>query len=192
LPAACTASQWTSAPAARDGRRLRDRLRARDGRRLRDRLDPAGLVVGQHDRHQRGTRIVGEHVAEPPEIDDPVRGERDARRARGRVQDRIVLAGRDQHPRPPGPGKRQGIRLGAAAGEHDLLGARADERGVRLARVLHRAPGEAAETVYRRGIAGHPERAGDCFRSLGAHGRGRVVVKVRGARHGTPDRAKEC
>ena len=45
-PAACTASTWSKPPA-----------RMHDGGGLRDRLHHAGLVVGEHQRHQRPRRF---------------------------------------------------------------------------------------------------------------------------------------
>src|SRR6185312_2437440 len=104
-----------------------------------------------------------------------------------RVQHRVVLGGRYQHPAavravvPAGPEQalhRQVVRLGSAACEDHLAGPGAERLGDLLPGLLHHPAGPAAGVVQRRGVA----EAGEFVRhgrdGLGDHRRGRRVVQI--------------
>ena len=109
LPAACTASQCTSAP----------RL-AREAHDVGDRLQHAGLVVGEHHRHQRGLAEAGELALQGGEIEHALAVDRhDVGLGHGPLH-ALMLDGRDQHAPAAGAGQRHVVGLGAARGEDRL------------------------------------------------------------------------
>ena len=165
----------------------------RDRRQLGDRLDRPDLVVGVHDRDERG---VGPGVAVPQGvgIDDAAPSDRQERRgcqprfasALTVLQDGLVLdRGRDQMSaagrleRFGGAAQREVVGLGAAAREDDLGRLGADERRDRRSGVIERRLGPLAEGVDADGLPNCVGRArDDGLDHLGASGCRRVVVEV--------------
>src|SRR5437762_7824072 len=82
---------------------------------LGDRLDDSGLVVGEHDRNERRSRIGSELFLEPDPIDDAVGVDRDAFGSRRRLQHRTVLDRRYENPLTPTAKEGQMVGFGAAA-----------------------------------------------------------------------------
>ena len=129
---------------------------------LGERLDRADLVVDEHDRDDRGTGV--DRGGDGVEVDDargrdrqPGHPEALGGEAVARRQHALVLErGRDHAVAPPvGPGPagralhREVVGLGAAGGEHDLVGSapssaatssRASSRAVFAARAAEWAP----------------------------------------------------
>ena len=112
----------------------------RDARDLRNILHHARLVIGEHDRDQRRKRIGREHPIERIEIDAAIGQRRNGLRFRRVAAHRIMLDGGNQQTASGETGERQRIRLAAAAGEDDLVGARIDQQRDGIARLVEHAP----------------------------------------------------
>ena len=178
--AAWTASTWNRSP----------RLARTTLRHLGDRLDRADLVVREHHRHE--DRAVGDRPLDLLGVHAAVAVDRDLHDLEAellqvleRVADRVVLDGRRHDAvsaRPAGPGgtlQREVVGLGAAAGEHDLAGIRADRPREPLVGIVERLPGDAAERVRGRRIAeGAAEEGQHRLERLGAQGRGRRMIEI--------------
>ncbi len=92
---------------------------------------------------------------------------------------------------PPGPVQtldRQVVRLGAAAGEHDLARPRAIGPRDALARLFHDPAGRPASLMQRRWVSGPPQLSDHRLDGLGEHRGCRSMVKVDGGalRHSGP------
>ena len=85
-----------------------------DGRGLGDGLDHPGLVIGQHQAHQRRFAERAKHPVEFVQIDDTVAIHRNDQRILGRIADRRMFGGRDQDVAPAGAPQDRGIGLGRA------------------------------------------------------------------------------
>ena len=155
----------------------------RDAGDIGDRLYDAGLVVGEHDRNQRGARVIGEKTVERIETQKAVAVDRDAFRRGIGVQDRVMLHSRNQHAAPSAAADRQIIGLGAAAREDYSGRGRADQRRHRFAIPLDCAARSPTPAMHRGGIAATAECCGQrrqCFR---AQRRCCVPVEIGCARH---------
>ena len=132
---------------------------AAEHRDFRKRLEHADLVVGGHDRDERGVRP--QRASNLLQVDQAVRSHRQLRHvetvapqgATG-LQDAWML-GHAGHDVPAiagadGAPDREVVRLGRARGEHDLLRQGADQRCDLRARRIHRLLGGPAMGVLRR------------------------------------------
>ena len=167
----------------------------RDRREVGDRLDRADLVVGVHHRDdgglardRRGQRRRGDDAGG---VDRQQRGGPPAAgECLDRVQHRLVLdAGRDdvaarrrrggRLDRFGGAAQRQVVRLGAAAGEHDLGRLAADQLGDGGSRLVEQRLRPLPEVMNARWIAEiFLERARHGFDDQRVWRGGRVVVEV--------------
>ena len=144
LPAACTASVWTSAPCA-----MRD---ARGGSAT-GWIAPVSLLASMSET--RAGRAIGrEQTLERGKIDAAVAAHRQRRGARRGGAHRIVLDRRDDDAAPGDAAQRQMVRLAAAAGEDDVIGRSADQGRYRARarprpRGARRAPSDAPKTDCR-------------------------------------------
>ena len=148
-----------------------------------DGLDDAGLVVGEHDRDERGGLGLGEKRFQRLDLDEAVAIDGDPDRTVGRGQHRIVLDRRDKDAPAPGAEERERVGLGTAAREHDALGRSAGEGRDRFPRILDQAALGAAEAVNRRRVPGRRNRFGDGALGDGSHRRRRIVIEIEGLRH---------
>ena len=139
-----------------------------------DRLNDPGLVVGEHDRHDRRARVGGELPVEPGQIDDPLAVDRDPFGARHGPQHRAVLDRGDEDALAPGAEQRQMVGFGAAADEDDPLGRRADQRRHRFARARS-TPCRAARP-QRCTEEALPQRASAAVTAAPASGRSGAVA----------------
>ena len=143
----------------------RGRVQAAIGR---DRLDGADLVVGMHDRDQR--RIRPQCRSHGLRVDDGLRIHRhhgDIPTIRAQAQHRLHEGGCSMalvtrcrlvsDGARPTPEHRQVIGLGGAAGENDLVGLRADQRGDLGASLTHRLPRARCPNTWAE--AGLPKSA---------------------------------
>ncbi len=154
---------------------------------LGDRLHHPGLVVRQHHRHERRHLGACELGVEGSEVDHAVATGDGYHGGVGRgMQHRVVLDRRDDASRSPAALEGEVVRLGAAAGQHDILGSRPDERSDTGTCFVRRTSGDAPEAVHRRGIAGAAQPFGHRFDDGRLRRGAGVVVKVAGrSRHRT-------
>ncbi len=146
----------------------------RDGCQFGDRLDRADLVVRVHHRHERG--VVGERLAEAI-------GRHDS--ALVHSQQLMLDPARDEMPasgrleRIGRATKREVVRLGAPAREHDLRRVAVQQRRHRRSCVVHHRLCLLAEVMHARrvaeNVAGGARHRVDHFLREGCR---RVVVKV--------------
>jgi hypothetical protein len=168
-------------------RRLSDRL---------DRLHDARLVVGEHHRDE--FRVRTHRGDDRVRRDLPAPRRRDPRHFRPatlelakRFGDRWMLDGGCDDVGTTG--RRHGaedgrvVRLGSAAGEHDLPRGRADERRDRLAGVLEDSPGGLAFPMNGRRIAVDvPQSLFEDFEDARMNRRRRVIVQIDPHQPGKP------
>ena len=153
-----------------------------DPRDLGHRLNGAGLVVGEHHRHQCGRADLGEHRPQRGQIDDALAVDRDCpdliRREAAAGQHRRMLGRPDQQRAQvdrlaaDAPVWRQHrvVGLGAAAGECDQLRIAADQTRHRASRLLDPRACGAALGMHRRGVADLAERRDHGLARLGRSG----------------------
>ena len=164
-------------------------------------LDEPGLVVRRHDAHQRRAprlhrppRVPGRHPARGIDVQEgQLRPQGPG--AAGRVEHGRVLDGGDDQvraldPRRPGrqhpPDDDEAVRLGAPAGEEDLVGVDAQGGGQARPGLAERGARAAPGGVQGGGVGparrGPGEVPGDLGGHLGAHRRAGRVVEVAACR----------
>ncbi len=163
-----------------------------DARRFGHRLDRPHLVVRRHDRDHGGSRA--DRFLQRPQVHHAIAVHRQVRRLEAfalqlfdRVQDGVVLDPRGHDVVAPpafalGIGRapdRGVVRLGPAAGEHNLPGLCPQQVGDEFARGIERAPRLLAFQVDARGVApvGCQDRH-HCRDHPGIRPRRRRVVEV--------------
>jgi len=162
----------------------------RDAHEVLHGLHDSGLVVGEHQRHDR--RAVVHLAAQVIEVQAAVHA--DARRLDGHallgerlggVHHRVVLDRRIDHLAPGLAGRRgrspqrHVVGLGAAAGEDDLAGGPADEARHLLAGGVHRGARLLPEPVQARRVAeALPQDRQHGIENAGIERGRRVVIEV--------------
>ena len=170
-PGACTASQWTSAPAAR----------ARAAISATGWIAPVSLLASMTE-----TSASGPCAARAPSrrrhVDPAFRvdGQEDQRlrASLGGAQDGGMLDGAGDDRRPAGALERGVVRLGAAGREDQRRRCAIDQRGDALAGVLDALACGPPEAVDRRWIARRAQRLGHRLRYGGFDRRRGVVVEI--------------
>jgi hypothetical protein len=159
-----------------------------DGGDFLDRENHAGLVIGPHDRNDRG--IIPDRVLEFLQIQRAIRRHRQARDAeahhfepfrlihdRGMLdlrRDDVLLARGLQR----GPDRRV-VALRTATGEDDLLRRRAEQGGHFLPRLDHIAFDLLAEAVSARRIAvKFGQKRHHRFENFRRNARGGIIIEV--------------
>ncbi|CAM5194500.1 hypothetical protein BLIC30S_01843 [Bacillus licheniformis] len=161
-----------------------------------DRHDRADLVVRPHDGGEGdGTGVAGDGLTEGLGVDAAVAVDGEVldvgALVRGEpvdgVEHGVVLDRTGEDAGAAGVGVAAGpvealhgevVGLGAAGGEDDLAGPRAERGGEHLAPFLDGPPGASAGGVQGGGVARDGEVGGHRLDRLGQHGRGRGVVEV--------------
>jgi hypothetical protein len=156
--------------------------RTRQPRDLLDRLQGAGLVVGQHDRHQPRPPL-GDQIFERAKIDRAVSGYRNFAGPRQRLEHAIMFDCRHQTRLGRKPVQGRSVGFGAAAGENDARSAAMRHAQIERQRQLcarglddlaRRPPG----AMHRRGIADHIERRQHGIARAHRQRRRRVPIEI--------------
>ena len=156
---------------------------ARDRRHLLDRLHDPGLVVGRHDRDERGAVPAVEQAVERVEIDAAVARHRNRLRPRHGGQDRGMLDGRDQEAPASAP-EGQMVGLRAAAGEDHLPRGDIRQPGDLGPGPLQESADPAALGMNGGGVAGESHRLQGRLPGRGQQRRRGVMVEIDARGHG--------
>jgi hypothetical protein len=148
-----------------------------------ERLARSRLIVDEHYRDQAHSFVqqVGEHV----EVHDTatVDTHDTATACQAGLEHRWVLDGAAECRARAGrnAGYRKVVRLGAAAGEHDVARARSEQPGESFTGVVERPPGRSRDAVAPGRVAKAVGKEREhCRDRLCAHRRGRGVVEIDG------------
>ena len=170
-------------------------MRMRHSGKLAHRLDHTRLVVGEHDGDEGDIRIhhrlecIGLDIARATRLDHVNCKARGAQQ-RQIIQDGVVLDGRHNHARAvaiclaSSLGKTEQskhVRLGAATGKDNLVGAHASTEGACNGSTALLKPNGSATAQRMQGVRIHTRKLGSIVDGLSlnrlrAHGRGGGVI----------------